>query len=294
MRLNFSDFAPFIVVARHKSFRAAGDELGLSPSAISHAIKQLEQRLKIRLFNRTTRSVALTEAGKSLYDRMRPAFDEINTMLDEVNCFRDLPMGTLKINAARVAAKLFLIPLVVGFSRQYPDIKVEITTDDKLADIVGEAFDAGVRPSAIVEKDMIAIPIGPPVKFVVVATPDYFAQHGKPSYPRELVDHQSVIFRFPSGRPYHWEFVGPEGKLEVAPNGNIILDDVDTMLDATLLGAGIAFLYYDQVKSHLESGQLVSVLDEWLPEQPGFQLYYPSRQYMTCGLRAFVDYIKSS
>lgn len=115
MRLNFSDFAPFIVVARHKSFRAAGDELGLSPSAISHAIKQLEQRLKIRLFNRTTRSVALTEAGKSLYDRMRPAFDEINTMIDEVNCFRDLPMGTLKINAARVAAKLFLIPLVVGF-----------------------------------------------------------------------------------------------------------------------------------------------------------------------------------
>lgn len=294
MRLNFSDFAPFIVVARHKSFRAAGDELGLSPSAISHAIKQLEQRLKIRLFNRTTRSVALTEAGKSLYDRMRPAFDEINTMIDEVNCFRDLPMGTLKINAARVAAKLFLIPLVVGFSRQYPDIKVEITTDDKLADIVGEAFDAGVRPSAIVEKDMIAIPIGPPVKFVVVATPDYFTQHGKPTHPRELVDHQSVIFRFPSGRPYLWEFVGPEGKLEVAPNGNIILDDVDAMLDATLLGAGIAFLYYDQVKSHLESGQLVSVLDEWLPEQPGFQLYYPSRQYMTCGLRAFVDYIKSS
>ncbi|WP_282808159.1 LysR family transcriptional regulator [Hafnia alvei] len=294
MRLNFSDFAPFIVVARHKSFRAAGDELGLSPSAISHAIKQLEQRLKIRLFNRTTRSVALTEAGKSLYDRMRPAFDEINTMIDEVNCFRDLPMGTLKINAARVAAKLFLIPLVVGFSRQYPDIKVEITTDDKLADIVGEAFDAGVRPSAIVEKDMIAIPIGPPVKFVVVATPDYFTQHGKPTHPRELVDHQSVIFRFPSGRPHHWEFYGPEGKLELAPNGNIILDDVDAMLDATLLGAGIAFLYYDQVKSHLESGQLVSVLDEWLPEQPGFQLYYPSRQYMTCGLRAFVDYIKSS
>ena len=203
MRLNVSDFAPFIVVARHKSFRAAGDELGLSPSAISHAIKQLEQRLKIRLFNRTTRSVALTEAGKSLYDRMRPAFDEINTMIDEVNCFRDLPMGTLKINAARVAAKLFLIPLVVGFSRQYPDIKVEITTDDKLADIVGEAFDAGVRPSAIVEKDMIAIPIGPPVKFAVVATPDYFIQHGKPTHPRELVDHQSVIFRFPSGRPYH-------------------------------------------------------------------------------------------
>ncbi|MBK5074148.1 LysR family transcriptional regulator [Budviciaceae bacterium CWB-B4] len=293
MRMNFADFATFIAVARHRSFRAAGDELGLSSSAISHAIKQLEQRLKIRLFNRTTRSVSLTEAGSNLYERLRPAFDEINTMLDEVNCFRDTPMGTLKINAARQATRLFLMPLVTGFVRQYPDLKVEITTDDSLTNIVQQEFDAGVRLSAIVEKDMIAVPLGPPVKLSVVATPEYFAQYGKPAHPRELVNHQCVVFRFPSGRPYHWEFEGPEGRLEVATSGNIVLDDMDAGLDAVLMGAGVGFLFYDQVKSYLPSGQLVSVLEEWLPERPGFQLYYPNRQYMSCGLRAFLDYIKA-
>lgn len=294
MRMNFSDFATFFAVARHKSFRAAGDELGLSPSAISHAVKQLEQRLKLRLFNRTTRSVSLTEAGGNLYERLRPAFDEINTMLDEANCFRDSLMGTLRINAARQAARLFLMPLVDGFTRQYPDIRVEITTDDTLADIVRQEFDAGIRLSAIVEKDMIALPIGPPAKFAVVATPGYFARHGKPAHPHDLLNHRCVVFRFPSGRPYHWEFSGPDGKLEIAAPGNIILDDMDAELDAVLLGAGVGFLFYDQVKAHLAEGRLESVLEEWLPERAGFQLYYPHRQYMSCGLRAFLDYVKAA
>lgn len=294
MRLNFSDFATFIAVARHKSFRAAGDELGLSPSAISHAIKQLEQRLKIRLFNRTTRSVSLTEAGLSLFERLRPAFDEINTMLDEVNCFRDTPMGTLKINAARLASRLVLMPLVAGFSHEYPDIKVEITTDDKLVDIVQQEFDAGIRLNTTVEKDMIAVPIGPKIKLAVVATPEYLARVPAPTHPRELVNHQSVVFRFQSGRPYHWEFEGPEGKLEILPSGNIMVDDMDSALEAVLCSAGLGFLYHEQVKEHLASGELVQVLEEWLPERPSLQLYYPNRQYMTCGLRAFLDYIKTT
>ncbi|WP_409309161.1 LysR substrate-binding domain-containing protein [Pectobacterium sp. B1J-3] len=293
MRLNFSDFASFIAVARHKSFRAAGDELGLSPSAISHAIKQLEQRLKIRLFNRTTRSVSLTEAGFNLFERLRPAFDEINTMLDEVNCFRDTPMGTLKINASRLASRLVLIPLIAGFSRQYPDINVEITTDDKLVDIVQQEFDAGIRLNTTVEKDMIAVPIGPKIKLVVVATPDYLNQHPAPVHPCELVNHQSIIFRFQSGRPYLWEFEGPEGKLEVAPVGNIVLDDMDSVLEAVQCGVGLGYLYYEQVKTHLISGKLVQVLDEWLPERPSLQLYYPNRQYMPSPLRTFLDYIKT-
>lgn len=294
MRLNFSDFATFIAVARHKSFRAAGDELGLSPSAISHAIKQLEQRLKIRLFNRTTRSVSLTEAGLSLFERLRPAFDEINTMLDEVNCFRDTPMGTLKINTSRIASRLVLMPLVAGFSREYPDIKVEITTEDKLVDIVQQEFDAGIRLNTTVEKDMIAVPIGPKIKLVVVATPEYLARVPAPTHPRELVNHQSVVFRFQSGRPYHWEFEGPEGKLEILPSGNITVDDMDSALEAVLCSAGLGFLYHEQVKEHLASGKLVQVLEEWLPERPSLQLYYPNRQYMTCGLRAFLDYIKTT
>lgn len=292
MRLNFSDFASFIAVARHKSFRAAGDEMGLSPSAVSHSIKQLEQRLKIRLFNRTTRSVSLTEAGLNLFERLRPAFDEINTIIDEVNCFRDSPIGTLKINTARLSARLILIPLVVGFTRQYPDIKVEITTDDKLVDIVQGEYDAGIRLISTVEKDMIAVPIGPKVQLAVVATPEYFAKHPAPTHPRDLMNHQCILFRYSSGRNYHWEFDGPDGKLEIVPSGNISLDDLDSELDAVLLGAGVGYLYYEQVKEHLASGKLVSVLDEWLPERPNFQLYYPNRQYMPFGLRAFLDYIK--
>ena len=293
MKVNIADFTTFIAVARHKSFRAAGDELGLSPSAISHAIKQLEQRMKFRLFNRTTRSVSLTEAGLNLYERLRPAFDEINTMLDEMNCFRDTPIGTLKINAFRVAARLMLMPLVAGFTRQYPEIKVEIASEDRLVDIVQQEYDAGIRLSATVEKDMIAVPIGPKMKLVVVATPDYLARHPAPAHPGELVKHQCVVVRFPSGRPYHWEFEGPEGRLEIIPSGNIILDDMDSGLEAVLCGAGISYLYEQQARPWLESGQLISMLEEWLPEPEQWQLYYPNRQYMTCGLRAFLDYIKS-
>lgn len=292
MRLKFADFSVFIAVARHKSFRAAGDELGLSSSAVSHAIKQLEQRLKIQVFNRTTRSVSLTEAGLNLYKRLRPAFDEIDTVLDEVNCFRDTPMGTLKLNTASLFSRLVLIPIVAGFTQQYPDIKVEITTDDRLIDIVQQEFDAGIRLSNIVENDMIAVPIGPKMKVSVVATPEYFAHYSPLNHPNELKEHKSVIVRFKSGRPYLWEFEGPDGKLEIAPSGNIILDDMDSALEAVLCGAGVGYLDYGQVKPYLETGKLVSVLESWLPERPSLQLYYPRSRYMSCSLRAFIDYIK--
>lgn len=294
MQPSFSDFASFIAVARYKSFREAGDVLGLSPSAMSHSIKQLEQRLKVRLFNRTTRSVALTEAGLTLFERLRPVFDEINTILDEMNCFRDAPMGTLKINTSRLASRLFLLPIIAGFSRKYPDIKVEITTDDKLVDIVRQEFDAGIRLNNRVEKDMITVPIGPKIKLVVVATPEYLKHHPAPEHPCELIHHRSVVFRFQSGRPYLWEFENPSGKLEVAPVGNIMLDDMDSALEAVLCGAGLGYLYYEQVKEHLQSGKLAKVLDDWLPERPPLQLYYPNRQYMSGPLRTFIDYIKQT
>lgn len=293
MAVNFSDFATFISVARHRSFRAAGDEMGLTPSAISHGIKQLEQRLKVRLFNRTTRSVSLTEAGLKLYERLRPACDEIRIILDEVNAFRDTPMGTLKINSSRLASRLVLMPLVAEFARRYPDINVEVTTDDRLVDIVKGEFDAGIRLSTTVEKDMIAVPIGPKVKICVVATPEYLSRHPAPADPRELVNHQSVIFCYPSGRPYYWEFYGPEGRMEVAPCGNITLDCMDAILEAVLCGAGIGYLYHQQVAAHLESGRLVPMLEAWLPELPPLQLYYPGRQYMPGPLRAFLDFIKA-
>ncbi|AFJ47603.1 LysR family transcriptional regulator [Shimwellia blattae] len=292
MSINLSDFSTFFAVARHKSFRAAGDELGLSSSAISHAIKQLEQRLQLRLFNRTTRSVSLTGAGQNLYQRLRPAFDEINTMLDEINCYRDTPTGILKINAARTAARLVLMPLLAAFSQRYPQIRVDVTSDDRLTDIVQNGFDAGIRLYDIVEKDMIATPIGPPVRLQVVATPEYFRRHGKPQHPRQITEHQSVVFRFPSGRPYHWQFHGPEGRMAVAPAGNIIVDDMDAELDAVLSGAGLGYLLDLQVSRHLAAGRLESALESWSPERSGFHLYYPNRQYMTASLRAFLDFIR--
>lgn len=292
MRTNIADFASFLSVARHQSFRAAADELGLSPSAVSHAIKQLEQRLKIRLFNRTTRSVSLTEAGRSLFDRLQPAFKEFQSMLDEVNNFRDSPTGTLCINAARVATRVFLIPLLADFSRRYPDIRVEISSSDQLIDIVKQGYDAGIRLSAIVEKDMIAVPIGPPVRMRVVATPEHVTRYGIPTHPQQLINQPCVPFRYSSGRPYLWEFRRQSEALEVAVSGNIVVDDMDAQLDAVLLGAGAGYLLEEQVSQYLQSGQLISVLEEWLPERPGFQLYYPNRQYMSCGLRTFLDFIR--
>jgi DNA-binding transcriptional LysR family regulator len=292
MKPSLPDFATFITVARHKNFRAAGDELGLSPSAVSHSVKQLELRLKIRLFNRTTRSVSLTEAGITLFERLCPAIDEIYNALDEINSFRASPMGTLKINSASLPARLFLMPSIVGFAKTYPDIKVELTTDDKLIDIVKDGFDAGVRLHRTVEKDMIAVSIGPEVKIAVVATPGYFSHHPVPTHPNDLVEHQCIVFRYPSGRPYHWEFSSMDEKLEIVPTGNIVVDDLDSELEAVLHGAGIGYLYYEQVKEWVEKGSLVSVLKTWLPERPKFQLYYPNRQYMSRPLRAFVDYIQ--
>lgn len=183
--------------------------------------------------------------------------------------------------------------MIAGFSCQYPDIKVEITTDDKLVDIVQQSFDAGIRLDTTVEKDMITVPIGPKIKRVVVATPDYFERHPAPAHPHALVNHQSVIFRLQSGRIYNWEFEGPEGKLEIAPVGSIILDDMDSTLEAVLCGAGLGYLYYDQVKAYLANGTLVTTLGKWLPEFPSLQLYYLSRQYMPSPLRAFLDYVKA-
>ncbi|EOM2313946.1 LysR substrate-binding domain-containing protein, partial [Escherichia coli] len=184
----------------------------------------------------------------------------------------------------------FLMPLLVGFTREYPDIKVELTTDDSLVDIVQQGFDAGVRLSGIVEKDMISVAIGPPVKLCVAATPEYFARYGKPRHPHDLLNHQCVVFRYPSGKPFHWQFAK---ELEIAVAGNIILDDVDAELEAVLMGAGIGYLLYEQIKEYLDTGRLECVLEDWSTERSGFQIYYPNRQYMSCGLRAFLDYVKT-
>ncbi|AJZ89576.1 putative HTH-type transcriptional regulator ycaN [Beauveria bassiana D1-5] len=293
MSIKLVDFSYFVIVAKYRSFRQAAEEVGLTPSAVSHSIRQLEERLKVRLFNRTTRSVSLTEAGRKLYEKVAPAFDDISLTLDELNLYRDTPMGIIRLNVVRQGGRLQLAPLIADFTRQYPDIQVEVQMDDRLVDIVKAQLDAGVRLNRVLEKDMKAIPIGPPVRYAVVATPGYFALHGTPTEPQALTEHHCIQFRYPSGKAFGWYFEQAERREEVVVKGPVVVDDLDIALDMALNGVGLAYVLREMAESHLKSGKLISVLDDWLPELPGFHLYFPNRKHPSAAFRAFLDFLKA-
>ncbi|MFC4158594.1 LysR family transcriptional regulator [Chitinimonas lacunae] len=289
---NLTDLHAFATVARLRSFRRAAVELGVSPSALSHTLRSLEDKLGLRLLNRTTRSVAPTAAGEMLLGRLSPALLDIQSALDEVNAFRDSPLGTLRINASRPAAELVLAPLVTAFLQRHPGMEVELVTDDRLVDIVAEGFDAGVRFGERLQQDMVAIPLGPSQRFVVVASPSYLARHGTPESPRELDQHRCIRLRFPSGSIYHWEFSRAEESLEIEVNGPLTVGEMSLQVSAAEAGLGLAYVYHQYAAPGLTAGRLVTVLDDWRPEIPGFFLYYPSRRLMPAGLRAFVELLK--
>ncbi|AIR62300.1 LysR family transcriptional regulator [Cedecea neteri] len=293
MSIKLVDFSYFVIVAKYRSFRQAAEEVGLTPSAVSHSIRQLEERLKVRLFNRTTRSVSLTEAGRKLYEKVAPAFDDISLTLDELNLYRDTPMGIIRLNVVRQGGRLQLAPLIADFTRQYPDIQVEIQMDDRLVDIVKAQLDAGVRLNRVIEKDMKAIPLGPPVRYAVVATPEYFALHGSPTEPQGLTQHQCIQFRYPSGKAFGWYFEQAEQREEIVVNGPVVVDDLDIALDMALNGVGLAYVLREMAEPYLKSGKLISVLDDWLPELPGFHLYFPNRKHPSAAFRAFLDFLKT-
>jgi DNA-binding transcriptional LysR family regulator len=289
-----SDLSSFLALARHRSFRRAADEVGCTPSALSHALKALEERLDLRLFNRTTRSVALTEAGELLLARVAPAFRDIEDALDDLNNFRGTPVGRLKLNAARASAKMVLLPLVARFLEAYPKISIEIVTDNDLVDMVSEGFDAGVRFGEVIAQDMIAVPIGPRQRTAIVATPSFFERFPKPTAPDHLRELPCVGLRFGSGRLYTWEFERGGVELQVEVSGPLIVDDQDMMVDAALAGAGVTFTFEDQVLSLIDEEKLVRVLEDWCPYYGGLYLYYPSRRQMPAALRAFVDFIRTA
>ncbi|WP_065373915.1 LysR family transcriptional regulator [Ensifer adhaerens] len=289
-----SDLSSFLALARHRSFRRAADEMGCTPSALSHALKALEERLDLRLFNRTTRSVALTEAGELLLARVTPAFRDIEDALDDLNNFRGTPVGRLKLNAARASAKMVLLPLVARFLEAYPKISIEIVTDNDLVDMVSEGFDAGVRFGEVIAQDMIAVPIGPRQRTAIVAMPSFFERFPKPTAPDHLRELPCVGLRFGSGRLYAWEFERGGVELQVEVSGPLIVDDQDMMVDAALAGAGVTFTFEDQVLSLIDEGKLVRVLEDWCPYYGGLYLYYPSRRQMPAALRAFVDFIRTA
>jgi DNA-binding transcriptional LysR family regulator len=279
-------------ISAHRSFRAAATELGISPSALSHAIAGLEKRLGVRLINRTTRSVSLSEAGERFLARVSPALREIAGAMEDVNEFRDTPTGTLRINLKERAAHQILRPVVAKFLRRYPDMNVELTLEGRTIDIVAERFDAGIRLAEAVPQDMVSVACGPASRFIVVGAPEYFARGSLPKSPSDLLKHECIRRRMPGGTLYRWEFEkrGEEMALDVP--GRLTLDNDSLMVEAAVEGLGLAFVSDFWVTKHLTDGTLQAVLEDWTPSFPGLRLYYPGHRHMAAGLRAFVDMLR--
>jgi DNA-binding transcriptional LysR family regulator len=293
MRIDPSDLATFLAIARHRSFRAAATELGVSASALSHALRNIEERLDLRLINRTTRSVALTEAGERLFARISPAFRDIGDALEDLNSFRGKPAGKLRFNAARQSTQLVLLPIVTRFLKAFPDVSIEIVINDALIDMVAAGFDAGVRFGETIAADMIAVPIGPRHRFAVVGSAAYFKVHKPPITPHDLKGLPCIRYRFSGGAFYHWEFERGGIELDIDVEGSLTLNDQDLMVDAALDGIGLAYVFEAQVEELIAKRRLVRVLADWCPAYPGFFLYYPSRRQLPAALRAFVDFAKA-
>jgi len=279
LRENLNDVLGFLAVARERNFTRAAAKLGVSQSALSHAIRGLEARLGVRLLARTTRSVAPTAAGEQLLQTIGPRFDEIETKLAGLSELRDKPAGTIRITAGEHAAESLLWPALEKLLPAYPEIKVELVTDYGLTDIVAERYDAGVRLGEQVAKDMIAVRIGPDFRMAVVGSPSYFAIRPKPNRPQDLTEHNCINIRLPTrGGIYAWEFEKRGRALKVRVDGQLVFNNIAMRLNAVRAGLGLAYMPEDRVKADVAHGQLVRVLDDWCAPFPGYHLYYPSRR----------------
>lgn len=276
---NVTDLMAFLAVARERSFTKAAAKLGLSQSALSHTVRGLEERLGIRLLMRSTRSVAPTEAGERLLNTIAPRFEEIESELAALSELREKPAGTLRITASQYAADTVLWPKLAPLLRDYPDIRVEIDSDNRLKDIVAERFDAGVRLGDQVAKDMIAVRISPELKMAVVGTPGYLANHPAPEHPQDLSAHPCINLRLNTqGGLYPWEFAKAGQEINVRVHGQLVFNNSAAILQAALDGYGFAYLPDDMVAPHCMAGRLIRVLEDWTPAFDGFFLYYPSRR----------------
>ncbi|MEH7900819.1 LysR family transcriptional regulator [Rhizobium laguerreae] len=283
-----ADLRALSAIVTHRSFRKAADELSLSPSTLSHMMRSLEENMGVRLLNRTTRSVAATEAGERLVARLTPLFRAFDLALEEVNEFRGHPSGTLRLNTSEIAARVLLDAAVPTFLTRYPDMSLDLVTDNRLVDVVADGFDAGIRLREAVPLDMIAVEFGGDTRFVAVASPAYLAAHPAPQTPDELRTHACIRFRLPSGKLFRWEFEKYGHELAVDVPGALTLDHVELMAQAAAKGLGIAYVSDRTARPFLESGALVTVLDDWCPAIPGLCLYYPGHRHVPQGLRAFI------
>jgi DNA-binding transcriptional LysR family regulator len=298
MAANLADLSAFLAVVRTGGFREGARMSGVPASSLSQAVRRLEMKLGVRLLNRTTRSIAPTEAGARLFERLAPALDDVETALDVVNAFRDRPAGTLKLNVPATVARLVLPAIAPPFLKAFPDIRLEVIVDDAFVDLLATGCDAGIRYGERLEQDMIAAPIGPRVqRFATAASPAYLDAHGRPTHPRDLLDHACLRGRFASGAAPPWEFERDGEILRVDPVGPLIVQTgaaIDLAVDAAVSGLGVIHLFEGWLRPHLDSGALEPVLEPWWESFPGPFLYYPGRRYLPAPLRAFVDFIKTA
>jgi DNA-binding transcriptional LysR family regulator len=288
-RHSLIEFDAVIAIMRRGSFRAAAIDLGVSTTALSNAIGKLERQLGVRLFNRTTRSVSLTDAGRNFVDRVGPALQDIHEAIDTARSQQDVPCGTLRINAFPTAAREIMTGLILPFLRRYPQVHVDLVTEGRLVDIVGEGFDLGVRSADLVPSDMIAVPLGAPRSLAVAGTPEYFAKHGKPHVPADLHSHQCVRVRLPNGALYRWHLEKDGEPVHVDVAGPITLDEAGLSRTAVLDGAGIGLFMEFDVRQELVTGRLVRVLEDWTPPLAPLAIYYPSRRNPSAAFKAFID-----
>jgi DNA-binding transcriptional LysR family regulator len=292
-RDTMSDLVAFLAVARERSFTRAAGQLGVSPSALSHTMRALEERIGVRLLTRTTRSVAPTDAGERLLRTIGPHFDDIRAEIDGLSALRDKPAGSIRIVAGDHPARKLLWPALQKLLPNYPDIHVEICVDNGFTDIVTERFDAGIRLGEAVAKDMIAVRIGPEIRFAAVGSPAYFEQRPKPETPHDLRDHQCINQRLPTlGGFYAWDFEKNGSELRVRVEGQLAFNDINLVCAAALTGFGICFLPEDETSDAVADGRLVRVLEDWTPPWPGYHLYYPSRRHQSPAFALLVEALR--
>jgi DNA-binding transcriptional LysR family regulator len=290
---DFADLGAFVAVARARSFRGAAVLRGVSASSLSEALRRLETRLDVRLINRTTRSVTPTEAGEHLLERLSPALADIAGALDAVNSFRDSPRGTLRLNVPSIVAHKILPPIAIRFLAAHRGIVLEVTANDTFIDVLAAGFDAGIRYEERIERDMIAVPIGPRLqRFVAAGAPAYLAARGQPAHPRDLITHACIRHRFLSGVTATWEFARDGEIVRITPEGPLVATSTDLEISAAVAGLGLIYSFEEFLQPALDRGDLVPVLADWWQSFSGPFLYYPSRRHMPAPLRAFVDFVK--
>lgn len=287
-RPSLTELDAVIAIARERSFRGAASALGMSTTALSNAVAKLEGHLGVRLFNRTTRSVSLTDAGRAFVEQAGPAVQDIHAALDMVRAQQETPSGTLRINAFVAGAREIITPLVLEFLRRHPNVHVDLVTEGQLVDIVAEGFDLGVRRSDLAPADMIAVPLGRPQRYAVVGTEAYFERHGRPLVPSDLLAHKCIRVRLPNGALFRWHFEKRGQVEQIDAKGPITLDEASLVRTAVLEGLGVGFLFEQNVREDIEARRMTRVLEDWTPPLADLCLYYPSRRNQSAALKAFV------